>query len=292
MGTKTTGFGVGRRESHDSSAFYARALRVVTESPDCSVGSSTRTEQLFAHSATDMSELSDNSVALMITSPPYHAGKDYDSNATFEEYLDLLEAVFRETYRVLEPGGRAVVNVANLGRRPYVPLSHLITDRMLRVGFFMRGEIIWRKGKGANGNCAWGSWRSAANPVIRDVHEYCLCFSKGRFGRARKGKSTMSADDFMQSTLSVWELPPESAKRVGHPAPFPVELPRRFIGLYTYEGDLVLDPFMGSGTTAVAAVVTRRRWVGYETNQDYVAMALDRIATVQPVLGPPVESVS
>lgn len=276
--TRTYSYGSSRREGHDSSAFYARGLATIVETPGGVVNESPVKDRLFVHTATDMAELPDDSVALMVTSPPYHAGKDYDSNATFDEYLDMLGAVFRDTYRVLEPGGRAVVNVANLGRRPYVPLAHLVTGRMLGTGFLMRGEIIWRKGKGANGSCAWGSWTSAANPVIRDVHEYCLCFSKGRFARARSGKSTIRSEEFMEATISVWEMAPESAKRVGHPAPFPVELPRRFIELYTYEGDLVLDPFMGSGTTGVAAVQTGRHWVGYETNPAYAERALDRIA--------------
>ena len=284
MGTKTTRFGVGRREGHDSSPFYERGIRTAVESKDAETSDSTVVDELIYGSATDMEKIDSNSVALMVTSPPYHAGKDYDTDLSFDKYLEMLDEVFRETYRVLEPGGRAVVNVANLGRRPYVPLSHLVTGLMIEIGFFMRGEIIWRKGKGSNGNCAWGSWRSAANPVIRDLHEYCLCFSKGNFSRARRGKSTITADDFMKSTLSVWEFPPESAKRVGHPAPFPVELPRRFIEMYTYEGDLVLDPFMGSGTTAVAAVQSGRHWVGYETSFEYRAAALERIHNTKRIL--------
>ena len=196
----------------------------------------------------------------------------------------MLTEVLEETYRVLEPGGRAVINVANLGRRPYIPLSHLVTHRMLDLGFYMRGEIIWRKGKGANGNCAWGSWRSPSNPVVRDVHEYCLIFSKGRYDRVRRGESTISAEEFMAGTLSVWEIPTESAKRVNHPAPFPVELPRRFIELYTYRDELVLDPFIGSGTTAVAAVQTKRRYVGYDIDPDYVAAAQERVAKAHAAL--------
>lgn len=231
-----------------------------------------------------MIELADNSVALMVTSPPYHVGKDYDSTISFDEYLVLLERVFRETYRVLQPGGRAVINVANLGRRPYVPLSHEITARMLKIGYLMRAEIIWRKAKGAGNNCAWGSWRSATNPVIRDVHEYCLCFSKGRFDRVTKGTSDISAEDFIASTLSVWEIPPESAKRVGHPAPFPVELPRRFIQLYTFRDEWVLDPFMGSGSTAVAAVLTGRKWIGYEIDPSYCEITRKRVAAAEGTL--------
>ena len=225
-----------------------------------------------------MDELVDNSVALMVTSPPYHAGKDYDSDGTFEEYLDLLTRVFTETYRVLEPGGRAVVNVANLGRRPYVPLSHLVTARMLEIGFLMRAEVVLVKARGASGSCAWGSWQSARNPTLRDVHEYCLCFSKGRFDRVRNGESTIGRDDFMAATLSVWEIPAERASRVGHPAPFPIALPRRFIELYTYKGDLVLDPFMGAGSTAVAAVDTARHYVGYEIDASYIELARARLS--------------
>lgn len=286
MGTKTSSFGVSRRESHDSSAFYGRLAMGVEQTDDTCVNDSPIKDQIFNVSAETMTQLPSGSVALMVTSPPYHVGKDYDSNTSFDEYMGMLEAVFAETYRVLEPGGRAVVNVANLGRRPYIPLSHMVTARMLNVGFLMRAEIIWRKAKGANNSCAWGSWKSPANPVVRDVHEYCLCFSKGRFGRVRKGKGTITKDDFMMSTLSVWDFPPESATRVNHPAPFPVELPRRFIELYTFSGDVVLDPFMGSGTTAVAAVMTGRHWVGYETNSEYVEIAEKRIASVRANLPP------
>jgi DNA modification methylase len=278
MGTRTAKFGVGRREGHDASPYYGRSLVSIEESSNKTVQSTEVGDSLFLHSAEEMAELPDNSVALMITSPPYHVGKDYDSDATFSEYLDLLERVFRETYRVLQPGGRAVVNVANLGRKPYVPLSHLITARMADIGFFMRAEVIWRKGKGASGSCAWGSWKSPSNPVIRDVHEYCLCFSKGRFARVVRGEATIEPEEFMDATLSVWDIPPESAKRVNHPAPFPVELPRRFIELYTYRDELVLDPFMGSGSTAVAAVRTRRRWVGYEISEDYADVTRARVA--------------
>lgn len=279
MATSTRRFGAGNREGHDSSAFYARQLVDAEFTSDRDTNRAEVVDEIWCHSAEQMTELPDNSVALMVTSPPYHAGKDYDTNETFEEYLAMLERVFAETHRVLEPGGRAVVNVANLGRRPYVPLNALIAQMMTeRLGYFMRGEVIWQKSEGASGSCAWGSWQSAANPTLRDVHEYCLCFSKGRMDRVRKGTNTIERDEFLAATLSVWNIPPESARRVGHPAPFPVALPRRFVELYTFEGDLVLDPFMGSGTTAVAAVQTGRHYTGYETDPGYVEIAKARIA--------------
>ena len=276
-GTKTRSFGASNRENHDASAFYARSLGAVEESEDTLLNDAPDVDRIFTHTAEDMHELPANCVGLMVTSPPYHVGKDYDSDATFEEYLAMLRRVFAETYRVLEPGGRAAVNVANLGRRPYVSLSAKIVQMMEDLGYLMRGEVIWRKGKSLSGSTAWGSWMSPSNPTLRDVHEYLLVFSKGRFQRIRKGESTIERDEFLEATLSVWDLQPESANRVGHPAPFPVTLPRRCIELYTWRDDLVLDPFMGSGSTAVAAVQSGRHYVGYETNPEYVAIAEKRI---------------
>ena len=278
MATSTRRFGTGKRESHDSSPFYGRKLQEVEFSTDDQLADAPDVDRIWCHSAEEMAELPDNSVALMVTSPGYHVGKEYDTDVPFAEYLGMLERVFAETHRVLEPGGRAVVNVANLGRKPYVPLAAIVTQAMIeRLGYFMRGEIIWRKGKGMNGSCAWGSWQSATNPTIRDTHEHCLCFSKGRMDRVREGRSTIDRDEFMAATLSIWEIPAESARRVGHPAPFPVALPRRFIELFTFEGDLVLDPFMGSGSTAVAAAESGRHYVGYELDPAYVALAERRV---------------
>jgi modification methylase len=283
-GTTTSPFGVSKREGHDSTAFYRRKLKEAVISGDTSVNVAPQVDCIWGHSAETMVELPDNCVALMVTSPPYHVGKDYDAEGTFDDYLGMLARVFAETHRVLVPGGRAVVNVANLGRRPYLSLASHVYQIMEQIGYLARGEVIWVKAKGAAGNCAWGSWLSAKNPTFRDIHEYCLCFSKGRFDRLSKGESTISAEEFLAATLSVWEIPAEYAKRVGHPAPFPVALPARFTELYTYKGDLVLDPFMGSGTTAVAALRLGRRFVGYETNAEYLAAARKRIAKEPPAL--------
>jgi DNA modification methylase len=286
--TATRHFGAGNRENHDASAFYDRGLAKPEFSKDKTVNTAPEVDRIWAHSAEAMTELPDSSVALMVTSPPYNVGKDYDGDTSFAEYIELLTRVFAETHRVLEPGGRAVINVANLGRKPYIPLAAHVTMLMTeRLGYFMRGEVIWRKGEGASGSCAWGSWLSAANPTLRDLHEYCLCFSKGRMDRVRKGVNTIERDDFLAATLSVWDIPAESARRVGHPAPFPVALPRRFIELYTYEGDLVLDPFMGSGSTAVAAVETGRHFAGYDLDRVYVELAQKRIAAARRSSGEP-----
>ncbi|HXF64674.1 MAG TPA: site-specific DNA-methyltransferase, partial [Caldilineaceae bacterium] len=238
-------------------------------------------DQVYCGSATAMAHVPDNGVALAFTSPPYNVGKDYDGNMSLDEYLGLIGAVAQEVYRALRPGGRYVVNIANLGRKPYIPLHAYFYHVHDEVGFLPMGEIIWRKAKGANGSCAWGSWRSAKAPRLRDIHEYLLVFAKGDFARPDGGVSDIERDEFMAATLSVWDILPESAKRVGHPAPFPVELAERVIRLYSYQGDVVLDPFLGSGTTAVAAVRTGRRYVGYEIAPDYCALAEQRIAAAR-----------
>ncbi len=226
-----------------------------------------------------MSELPDCSVHLMVTSPPYNVGKEYDDDLTLNEYLAFLERVWIETRRVLVPGGRLCINVANLGRKPYIPLHAFIAEQAIRLGFLMRGEIIWNKAASASPSTAWGSWKSASNPTLRDVHEYILVFCKDTFKRynPQNRTSTIGRDEFLEYNKSVWNLTAESAHKVGHPAPFPLELPRRLIQLYTFESEIVLDPFMGSGQTAIAALKAGRHFVGYEIDQKYVELATLRI---------------
>lgn len=237
------------------------------------------TYEYFCHSSEQMTELPNNSVHLMITSPPYNVTKEYDDNLSLEEYLILLKNVWRETHRVLVPGGRACINIANLGRKPYIPLHSYIIKDMLELGFYMRGEIIWNKASSASQSTAWGSWLSAANPVLRDIHEYILVFCKESFTHNRKGKeSTLSKEEFLEWTKSVWTFPAVSAKMIGHPAPFPEELPLRLIKLYSFKGDVVLDPFLGSGTTSLAAIKNGRSYIGYDTNEKYIELANKRVA--------------
>jgi modification methylase len=288
-GSKTRGFGAPTRISHDASQYYnSRLYADLAEGSEPAAPSLDNPfpqpyeNHIFQVSSEQMAEIPDHSVHLMVTSPPYNATKDYDKDLSLPEYLDFLQRVFRETYRVLVYGGRACINVANLGRRPYIPLSDYISTMMIEIGFKMRGEIIWAKGAGAGVSMAWGSWKSASNPVLRDTHEYILVFSKGDFARKRPdGKlNTIGRDQFMEWTKSVWSITPESARKVGHPAPFPVELPYRLIQLYTYSGDVVLDPFMGSGSTALAALKSERKFVGYEIDVQYIQLANQRIASL------------
>jgi site-specific DNA-methyltransferase (adenine-specific) len=281
--TATSSFGSGTRENHDASTFYGRRIHPVTPPRDPGRVQDPPPQildTLHCQSSEAMAQIPDGCVALMVTSPPYNVGKEYDEDLSLDEYLGLLEAVFDETYRVLEPGGRVAVNVANLGRRPYLALNHHVARLLGQTGFQLRGEVIWQKAKGAGGSTAWGSWLSAKNPTLRDVHEYVVVASKGTFARQRRGDDTIGRDEFLEATLSVWNIPSESARRVGHPAPFPVALPRRLIEMYTFAGDLVLDPFIGAGATALAASATGRHYIGYDTNEEYLEIARARLAAV------------
>lgn len=284
-GTQTSAFGTSGRVNHDASGFYNSRLYenlpkagtvAYVENP---VPEEAR-NRIYAHSSEAMEELPDDSVHLMVTSPPYNVGKEYDEDLSLGEYRAMLRGVWAEVKRTLAPGGRACINAANLGRKPYLPLHAYIIEDMLSLGFLMRGEIIWDKAASSSGSTAWGSWMSPSNPTLRDVHEYILVFSKDSYRRVppEERASTISREEFLEYTKSVWSFPTVSAKKIGHPAPFPEELPRRLMQLYTYAGEVVLDPFMGSGQTALAALAAGRTYVGYEIDATYVELANGRIA--------------
>ncbi len=250
-----------------------------------------------------MEAIPDATAALVVTSPPYFVGKEYEADVadgrspdSYAAFLAMLEEVFAECVRVLEPGGRMAVNVANLGRKPYRSLSGDVLGIFERLGLLPRGEVIWQKARGASGSTAWGSFQSPVNPVLRDLTERIVIASKGRFDRAIP-RSTRSErglpnevsiwrDEFLEATTDVWAIASESASAVGHPAPFPVELPRRLIELFTFVGDVVVDPFIGSGTTAVAAKMTDRRYIGYDTDAGYLEAARRRLGATVPVGAP------
>jgi site-specific DNA-methyltransferase (adenine-specific) len=287
-GTKTSSFGVKGREAHDSTPFYTRKLygewELPKPSPDDLIENNIPKElldQVFLGDAREvLKKFPPNCMHLMVTSPPYNVGKEYDEDLTLFEYLDFLAKVMKEVYRTLVWGGRVCFNIANLGRKPYIPLHKYIIDAFEKIGFLMRGEIIWYKGDAiAGSSTAWGTWKSAVNPTLRDTHEYILVFSKGTFERKKKNgqENTISREEFIEFTKSVWSFSPESATNVGHPAPFPIELPYRCIQLYTFQGDVVLDPFVGSGTTCIAAAMTGRHFVGIDIDESYVKMAKKRI---------------
>lgn len=290
-GTKTSSFGTKGRVAHDSSKFYNSKLykEIKNNNSDIIVNEfpNELLNTIIASSCENMKDIPNNSLHLMITSPPYNVSKEYDNDLSLNEYLNLLKNCFAETYRVLVDGGRACINIANIGRKPYIPLSDYVSKIMIEIGFNMRGEIIWNKSAGAGISTAWGSFQSASNPILRDVHEYILIFSKGNYKRERDKeekelrKDNITKEEFIEWTKSVWTMNTESAKRIGHPAPFPEELPNRLIKLFSFTNDIVIDPFMGSGTTAIAAIKNNRNFVGYEINKEYINLANNRILNLK-----------
>ena len=282
--TKTSDFGSSGRYSHDSTKFYSSKLyngadiknnHEYFETPI----SKEITNRIFHKSSEIMSEVPDSSVHLMITSPPYNVGKIYDEDMSLDDYRSFIRKIMKEVYRCLVPGGRICLNIANLGRKPYIPLEAYITEDLISLGFLMRGQIIWDKSTSAGSSTAWGSWLSASNPTLRDVHEYILIFSKGEFSRKKLSNrdSTIDKNDFLELSKSIWRFTAESAKRIGHPAPFPIELVRRCIELFSFSNEVILDPFMGSGSTAIAALKSGRRFIGYEINSEYIELSNKRI---------------
>lgn len=288
-GTKTSEFGSNGRVAHDSSAYYTRGLEPLWSSAVTTEMTGDGEAELqfegscsfYLQSSESMQQLEDRSVHLMVTSPPYNVGKKYDDDLSVAEHIGLIETVLAETFRVLVQGGRACVNVANIGRKPYIPLHAYVIKSAAEVGFTMRGEVVWQKGMNGS-STAWGSWMSPSNPTLRDTHEYILVFQKGDYGRKpiAERHPTIARDEFLEWTKSVWEFAPTSAKRARHPAPFPTELPRRLIQLYTFSDEVVLDPFMGTGNAAIAALESGRRFVGYEINRDYIETAEERLVEV------------
>lgn len=287
-GTETSSFGVSGRISHDSTDFYNSKLYRELAKPEtvsCEINKFPPdiVNTIIFGSCELMEDIPDNSIHLMITSPPYNISKECDNDLPLKEYLQLLKKIFYEIYRVLVNGGRACINIANLGRKPYIPLSDYISSMMIEIGYNMRGEIIWNKAVSSSPSTAWGSWQSAANPILRDIHEYILVFSKGDYKRAREKnemeikKNSITKEQFMEWTKSIWTMNAASASRIGHPAPFSVELPYRLIQLYSFEQDIILDPFMGSGTTAIAALKSNRKYIGYDNEIEYIKLAEKRI---------------
>jgi site-specific DNA-methyltransferase (adenine-specific) len=289
--TETSAFGTSGRINHDSSKFYNSKLYeglnngkkvkyVENEIPKKYLN------KIFCKSSESMDELPDNSVHLMITSPPYNVSKEYDDDLSLNEYLDLLNSVWKETYRVLIPGGRVCINVANLGRKPYIPLHSYIIEGMQKLGFLMRGELLWNKASSASPSTAWGSWLSAANPVLRDIHEYILVFSKDTYSRKKDNReNTIKKEEFLEWTKSVWTFPAVSARKIGHPAPFPEELPHRLIQLYSFKSDVILDPFVGSGSTCLSAIKDERNYVAYDIDPEYIKLAETRISKYRDQIG-------
>ncbi len=220
-------------------------------------------------------------VDLVVTSPPYGIGVDYGragsaDDKPYQEYLDWVRTWAAALHRVSADGGRACVNVpldSNKGGKRAVYADYLRIFQ--EVGWTYQTSIVWNE-QNISRRTAWGSWLSPSAPFVTAPVEMIAVFHKGAWRRPATGgrRGDITRDEFLSWTLGMWTFPGASAQRAGHPAPFPEELPRRLIKLYSYPDDLVLDPFLGSGTTAVAAVKLSRRAVGVEINPTYCDLAV------------------
>ena len=234
-------------------------------------------------------QLPDNSVDLVFTSPPYNFGLEYDGDGSngddardWESYFAKLFRVFDECIRVLAFGGRIIVNVQPLFS-DYIPSHHIISSYFMRRRLIWKGEIIWEK---HNYNCkytAWGSWKSPASPYLKYTWEYLEVFCKGDLRKAgQSSNADIDAESFKQWVVAKWSVAPESRMReFGHPAMFPEELARRVMLLFSFRGDMVLDPFAGAGTTCVAARRNGRRFLGIDVSEEYCRTARRRLADLQ-----------
>lgn len=227
-----------------------------------------------------MKLIPDNSINCIITSPPYNVGLNYDEykdNKPYEEYLSWMKDIFTESYRVLTSDGRMCINVGD-GKNGSIPTHSDFIQIAKGVGFHVLTIIIWNKNTTSN-RTAWGSFMSPSCPSFPRCFEYILVFCKTH-KLEHKGVSTISKKEFIDWSNGMWSFNSEKLKKVGHPAAFPIELPTRCIKLFTFENDVVLDPFIGSGTTAVAALLNNRRFIGFEISEDYFKLASNRIMEV------------
>ena len=230
--------------------------------------------------------LANNSVDIIVTSPPYNVKRDYgdgqiDDGRDYEEYLDWMDVIWKECNRVLVDGGRLCININDTGRNPYFPVHADVLSRLRVAGWYLMGNIIWDK-MTSMGTTSWGSWEMASAPSLRGRHEYIIIAGKGgkkkapRLAGAQSGPylNTTEGKEFLSLTNELWRFTPETKR--DHPAPFPYELPSRLIRLFSFVGDVILDPFSGSGTTIKAAQDFGRLGIGIDLVWDYCKLSQRR----------------
>ena len=224
-----------------------------------------------------MKNLPDGVVNCIITSPPYNVGleyDEYDDNKPYDDYLKWIREIFRESYRVLAEDGRMCINIGD-GKNGSIPTHSDFIQIAKEIGFHILTIIVWNKNNSSN-RTAWGSFMNPSSPSFPRCFEYILVFRK-TMKLTHTGVATIERKEFIDWSNGLWEFNGERLSKVGHPAAFPIELPKRCIRLFTYEGDVVLDPFMGSGTTAVAALWENRKYIGFELSEEYYKLATERL---------------
>ena len=226
-------------------------------------------------------ELPEASVDLIVTSPPYNVGIEYNShndNISYAEYLQWTESWLEKALNLLKLGGRMCLNIPldkNKGGQQSVYAD--ITVIAKKIGWKYHSTIIWNEGN-ISRRTAWGSWLSASAPYVIAPVETIVVLYKTTWKKQKKGVSDITKEEFIEWTNGLWTFSGESKKKVGHPAPFPLELPRRCIKLFSYVEDVVLDPFAGSGTTIISAHKLKRQAIGVEIDKQYFDLAVKRIS--------------
>ncbi len=227
--------------------------------------------------------LKESTVDLVVTSPPYNVDVKYEGytdNIPYEKYLEFTEKWLRKTRNLLKPDGRICLNIPldkSKGRdgEGFQSVYADVVDIAKRVGLKYFSTIVWNEGN-ISRRTAWGSYSSASAPYVIAPVEVIVLLYKDRWKKGRKGKSDVTPEEFKEWTLGLWKFQGET-KRVDHPAPFPVELPKRCIKLFSYTDDVVLDPFVGSGTTLIAARLLGRKAVGVDISKEYCELAKQRL---------------
>jgi site-specific DNA-methyltransferase (adenine-specific) len=225
-----------------------------------------------------------NSIDLIVTSPPYNVDIEYEGyrdDVPYEKYLEFTEKWLRIAYELLKPDGRMCLNIPldkskGRTRKGFQSVYVDVVTIAKKVGFNYFSTIIWNEGN-ISKRTAWGSFASASAPYVIAPVEVIVLLYKHSWKKLKKGISDISPEEFKQWTLGLWTFPGENPKNVGHPAPFPIELPWRCIKLFSYIGDIVLDPFVGSGTTLIAAYMLRRRAIGIDISRKYCEIARERL---------------
>lgn len=239
-------------------------------------------------SAQVLKRFPENSVDLIFTSPPYNFGLDYENHKDgidWNDYFDKLFSVFKECIRVLKYGGRIIVNVQPLFS-DYIPIHHIISNFFMAEKMIWKGEIIWDKHNWSCKYTAWGSWKSPSNPYLKYTWEFLEIFSKGALKKQGDTKDIdITADEFKKLVVAKWDVAPErKMKEYGHPAMFPENLASNVLKLFSFRGDIILDPFNGVGTTTAIAKKLGRKYVGIDVSEEYNKKARKRLSEVREEL--------
>lgn len=227
-----------------------------------------------------ISAIEENSVDLIVTSPPYDVDikyENYDDSIPYDQYLEFTERWLAKCFKLSKNDGRFCLNIPldkNKGGQQSVCAD--ITTIAKKVGWKYHSTIIWNE-QNISRRTAWGSWLSASAPFVIAPVEVIVVLYKERWKKKRKGKSDITREEFIKWTNGVWNFSGENRVKIGHPAPFPIELPRRCIKLFSFVGDTILDPFLGSGTTLIACLETNRAGIGVEINENYCNLAVKRL---------------